>query len=286
MRKNFLLSIDEELLQIAKKTGLDISRVAEDALRSYLGPVVSETSRQLDFEAHLRELEKQGRCYLLPFSLQKLKLENIGLFDDLTLQFDKGINLIWGLSDTGKTTIIKAIADLFDSGKTLGIRKYLKYNTNEGTIIANIYPEDGVIIRLRNRLDSIDTYKNINLIMLDEPVGLLNSDEKEAFIFWLKRRYNCQVIMTSRDEGFIPLVDRIVRLPLNLQKNDSTSEKNIRKMIEEKESRMRRLEKEMIRLRDEMEGLKDYEHWMTVLESAKIRKKKDDENGQKTQTKT
>ena len=48
-----------------------------------LFPTLSLEERQLDFESHIKELQNDGRCYFLPFRIEKIRLKNIGIFDDV-----------------------------------------------------------------------------------------------------------------------------------------------------------------------------------------------------------
>jgi hypothetical protein len=112
-KKNTLLYLDEKLVKLAKKHNLNMSHLAEAAIRSQLLPILSVRERQLDFHQHLKDLKEEGYCYELPQTIRAIKLKNMGPIEKLELNLVKGVNVILGPNASGKSIIIRAIANAF-----------------------------------------------------------------------------------------------------------------------------------------------------------------------------
>ncbi|MBE3120641.1 MAG: AAA family ATPase [Thermoplasmata archaeon] len=136
----------------------------------------------MDFNRHLKEMEKQGRCVFLPFEIQSLHLKNIGKFIEKNIEFNK-FNIIQGHIGSGKTTIIKSIAGIS------GAQSLLKSEQNNGEI--NVTASDG-----RRHHQDICEAGDAQCIVLDDDVGeVLDSSHYARFLNYL-RDLNVQVILT------------------------------------------------------------------------------------------
>ena len=211
MKKNTLVYLDENLVKSAKSHDLNISRITEDALRSRLFPILSSGERQLDFEGHMDKLKKDERCYFLPFMIDNLRLKNIGPFEEIELSFDGGINTILGPNESGKTMIIKSLArgfGLFEP--TFG--SFLKSGEEKGCVKIGISGENCIKADYGISEGKVEVNGHIKSILLDEPVNFLNQENKEEFIGWIRKRFDCQVILATIDENMAKLGDEVIEL--------------------------------------------------------------------------
>jgi post-segregation antitoxin (ccd killing protein) len=110
MRKKNMVYLDANLVERAKKENINISRLAEEALKQAL-----EIERPRTAQEHLRKLLAEvgsessfyGETYFLPFQIESLKLTNVGPFDNFEAKFHKNsTNIIHGSCGNGKSTII------------------------------------------------------------------------------------------------------------------------------------------------------------------------------------
>ena len=211
MKKNTLVYLDENLVKSAKSHDLNISRITEDALRSRLFPILSSGERQLDFEGHITKLKKDERCYFLPFVIDNLRLKNIGPFEEIELSFGRGINTILGNCGTGKTMIIKSLARGFGLFEPI-FGSFLRSGEEEGCIKIEISGENCIKTDYRIREGKVEVNEHIKSILLDEPVNFLNQENKEEFIRWIRKRFDCQVILATIDENMAKLGDEVIEL--------------------------------------------------------------------------
>jgi len=101
MKKNTLLYLDGDLVERAKRENINISQLAEDALRQALNinspRTAHEFIRRVLADAG-RENAFRGEAYLLPFRIESLKLENVGPFNRFEAEFSRDtLNFIFGL---------------------------------------------------------------------------------------------------------------------------------------------------------------------------------------------
>ena len=211
MKKNTLVYLDENLVKSAKSHNLNISRITEDALRSRLFPILSSGERQLDFEGHINELKKDERCYFLPFVIDNLRLKNIGPIEEIELSFGGGINTILGYNATGKTIIIKSLAKGFGLFEP-SFGSFLREGEEEGCIKIGISGENCIKIDYKISEGKVEENEHIKSILLDEPANFLNRENKEKFIRWIRKRFDCQVILVTVDENMAKLGDEVIEL--------------------------------------------------------------------------
>ncbi len=104
-KRNTLLYLDKDLVTASKKAGLNLSLVAEEALRSRL-PYYGEFRP----ETHLMQALEQGSAAILPLRIEELHI--IDKMVNKTIEL-KGLNLIVGGNNTGKSTIFRLICGAF-----------------------------------------------------------------------------------------------------------------------------------------------------------------------------
>lgn len=68
----------------------------------YLSYGERAVSTLTNFHAYLTSLRSKGTCYELPQMVKRIQIENIGLFDQLQLDFKKGVNVLMGSNSSGK----------------------------------------------------------------------------------------------------------------------------------------------------------------------------------------
>lgn len=199
-KKNTLLYLDESLVSSAKQHNLNLSEVAEAAIRSQLAPQLSQRELQLDFRQHLDDLKKQGQCYILPQMIKTIKIENIGPIEKLELNFAKGINIVIGRNATGKTALIKTLAYAF--GVLSSPKPYytLRHEAKTAEFSVEPYAEKIRMTCQRGKYETTILREN-TCVLLDEPVLLLTKEDKRRFLAWVNKEFN-QVIITSIDEEF------------------------------------------------------------------------------------
>ncbi len=70
-----------------------------------------------------------------------IELINYRLFKEKNINFEKGINIIFGFNSTGKTTILEAI-NLILTGITLNNENIINFNSNYSNIFANVIKDN------------------------------------------------------------------------------------------------------------------------------------------------
>ncbi|MEM2129199.1 MAG: AAA family ATPase [Candidatus Bathyarchaeia archaeon] len=166
MKKNTLLYLDADLVERAKKENINISKLAEDALKEALKITVPRTAREYLLRVLAdagRELAFYGEVYLLPFQIESIKLENAGPFQEFEAKFRKdGINVIYGLCGSGKSTIIRSILLAFGKRHT-----YFSKSRN-GKITLKLFPDQDLVNITANPEDPIDAAKGYKCLIGDD----------------------------------------------------------------------------------------------------------------------
>ena len=145
-KKNTLLYLDQYLVEKAKKKNINISRVAEDALRNALDekrPVtVKDILRRILREEPGNHISRFGERYFLPFQIESLKLNNIGPFEKFEASFSPDtLNIIYGPNGSGKSIILRSI--LFAFGRRH--RFFNKKVSSGGTIKLKLFQNQNLI---------------------------------------------------------------------------------------------------------------------------------------------
>jgi hypothetical protein len=166
MKKNTLLYLDADLVERAKKENVNISRLAEDALKEALKIAVPHTAREYLLKVlgdAGRELAFYGEVYLLPFQIESLKLENVGPFQDFEAKFRKdALNVIYGPCGSGKSTIIRSILLVFGKRHT-----YFSRSKN-GKITLKLFPDQDSVNVTTNQENPLDAVKSYRCLIADD----------------------------------------------------------------------------------------------------------------------
>jgi len=166
MKKNTLLYLDADLVERAKRENINISRLAEDALKEALKIAVPRTAREYLLKVLAdagREQAFYGEAYLLPFQIESLKLENVGPFQDFEAKFRKGaLNVIYGPCGSGKSTIVRSI--LFAFGKW---HTYFSKSKN-GKITLKLFPDQDSVKVTTNEENPLDAVKGYRCLIADD----------------------------------------------------------------------------------------------------------------------
>ncbi len=202
-KKNTLLYLDEELVKKAKELKLNLSKIAENAIRLQMFPMMSTGEKAaIDFNNYLRNLEKENRCFFLPFELKKIQIKNIGCLSDLKLAFDR-LNIIQGANGTGKTTFIRSIVYLFGyelsnfNNFVSSRKKIVTSRAKTHEIKIQIKPETKISLTyIEKNNNEIKEKRTTRCILIDEPMDRLSSNLKNDFLDYL-RGLNTQIILTN-----------------------------------------------------------------------------------------
>ena len=160
MKKNTLLYLDGDLVEKAKRENINISRLAEDALKQALNirpPLTARDYLQRVLEDAGGESALYGEAYLIPFQIESLRLENVGPFKRFEAEFSRdSVNVIFGLGGSGKSFIIRSIL--------LAFGRHHKYfqTSDSGKVTLKLFPDQGsvsVTTSVENQSDITRGYK-------------------------------------------------------------------------------------------------------------------------------
>jgi len=220
-KKNTLLYLDEGLVKKAKELKLNLSEISENAIKLHLFPMLSIGEKaSIDFNEYLRTLEKEKRCFFLPFELKKIKIKNIGIITNLEIKFDKQ-TIIEGNFGEGKTTLIKSVANVFGYDIP-NFHKILSSRKKPYEINVVIKPESKINLSFNEEgLNTFKQNRTIRCIIIDEPMDILSLNLKNEFLSYLSS-LNTQIILTNTPEEHIryPNEYNIYRLKQNKKRRD------------------------------------------------------------------
>jgi predicted ATP-dependent endonuclease of OLD family len=107
MKKNTLLTLDSDLVELAKTKGINISGLVDNVLKNML----LNKNDPVDI---LKSLEEMNNVKYLGVSVKNIKISNIGPIKNFNAEFSEGINVIVGPNASGKTLIHKCISHLLN----------------------------------------------------------------------------------------------------------------------------------------------------------------------------
>lgn len=90
-------------------------------------------------------------------SLETIQLQNITAFDQLQLEFSRGLNVLIGTNGTGKTHLLKAAYTLCSAGSNLDKQSNVGNNDIENVINSKLIQ---VFLPLDNKLGNLHRYKS------------------------------------------------------------------------------------------------------------------------------
>lgn len=209
MKKNTLLYLDSDLVEKAKRENINISRLAEDALKKAL-----DMKRPVTVEEHVQKILKDAdvtnhknfyqETYLLPFQIESLTLNKIGPFEKFETRFSRDrVNIIYGPNGSGKSIILRSI--LFALG-----RRHRHFNervSSGGTIKLKLFPNQ-TSIAITDTENQDNMTKGYRCLMADAPIARI----ARKMVVPLLNELNClgiQIIITA-------LLDDPKTLPENM----------------------------------------------------------------------
>ncbi|MEM2129142.1 MAG: type II toxin-antitoxin system CcdA family antitoxin [Candidatus Bathyarchaeia archaeon] len=201
MKKNTLLYLDSDLVERAKRENINISKLAEEALKQAL-----QIGRPRTAQEHLQKMLAEvgnensfyGETYLLPFQIESLRLTKIGPFDKFEASFKaNSLNVIYGSCGGGKSTLVRSILFAF------GIKH--RYFTSRvyanGKIQLELFPHQKSIT-ITNIESCENTTRGYQCLIADDPLERLSKNIISPFFTELKR-LKIQIIVTAS-----PLIDK------------------------------------------------------------------------------
>lgn len=158
-------------------------------------------------------------------SLHSIELKNFTVFNDLKLNFSKGINIFIGENGTGKTQLLKAIyADLkiSKSRDIDDISRYFKsVNENNEFFVKQIKP-----LYLKVEASGIENKSNKNYLMGNVEVNIngtkstVDSENECSYeISYPSKEVKCTFIpakdMLTHSKGFVSMADKFSEFPFD-----------------------------------------------------------------------
>jgi predicted ATP-dependent endonuclease of OLD family len=190
-KKNTLLYLEDNLVRSAKQYGINISKLAEDAIKSSLFPILSHGQRiELDFDGYIKSMEGEKKAFFLPFEIKRAKLSNIGPHKELDVKLGK-LNIILGKNGSGKTILLRAIAS------SLGFDDIYKDN-----MIKEESKKGEISVELKGNYASVvlesakEPQRSFKCLLVDDPFNRLDRQVRKKLLEYLKR-LDVQVIATS-----------------------------------------------------------------------------------------
>ncbi|MFE3846187.1 ATP-binding protein, partial [Thermoplasmatota archaeon] len=174
----------------------------------------------IDFDNYLKILEKEKRCFFIPFELKKVEIRNIGVITKLEINFDKQ-TIIEGNFGEGKTTLIKSVANVFGYDIP-NFHNLLSSRKKPYGINVVIKPESKINLSFNEEgLNTFKQNRTIRCIIIDEPMDILSLNLKNEFLSYLSS-LNTQIILTNTPEEHIkyPKEYNIYRLKQNKKGRD------------------------------------------------------------------
>jgi len=195
-KKNTLLYLDENLVELAKEKNFNISELAEEAIRTKLN--INGYHKMFDPEEYLENLRKKGLAYYIPFRINKVEIENHKFAKKVNIDFREK-NLLEGANGSGKTRIIRSILMFFDnSHKLTGFSKE-GCPQGIGEIKINFDTRDGIGCEVCGERIGL----NEGCIVIDEGLGKLDSESGIVFLKYLLDRKEQIIITTVSSERYI-----------------------------------------------------------------------------------
>ncbi len=202
------LYLEEDLVGRAKESDLNMSKIANNALKQQFG-IGRETSKQKNLRELLKDVDEDGRLYSFGFKIAGLELENIRAFDELSLDFQDGLNVIYGPNGTGKSSVIQGIASAVTHNATEADDGLLKHDQDSGS--AKVRLEKSVMFRQFDRGNQYDSGEN-SVLLLDTPFAGYGDEYSREMLDRLKKDFNSQIILTTLDGELTDMADNSIRL--------------------------------------------------------------------------
>jgi hypothetical protein len=166
MKKNTLLYLDSDLVERAKKENINISKLAEDALRQVLNISPPRTAHEYIRRVLADAGDENafyGEAYLLPFQIESLRLENVGPLKEFEAEFSRdAINVIFGLGGSGKSFIIRSILLAFG-------RRHKYFQTSDGgKVTLKLFPDQALVSIITDVGNETNTMRGYKCLIMDD----------------------------------------------------------------------------------------------------------------------
>jgi post-segregation antitoxin (ccd killing protein) len=213
MKKNTLLYLDSNLVEMAKKENINISRLTEEALKQALEITTPRTAQE-----HLRKMLAEvgsensfyGETYFLPFQIESLRLTKVGPLANFEARFPRdSINVIHGSCGSGKSTIIRSILYAF----SIKHKHFTEKAFDTGAISVKLFPgQDSINITGMNSSQNI--LRGYKCLIADDPLERIPKDIIVPLFAELKN-LRIQIILTASllvDVSKLPKDTRIISI--------------------------------------------------------------------------
>ncbi len=192
-KKNTLLYLDENLVELAKEMNFNISELAEEAIRTKIN--INSHNKRFDPEEHLEHLRKKGLAYRIPFKVEKIRVKDRSNFKKIEIEFNKK-NLLIGKNTLRKTSILRSILLFFDNNYSM--KDLSTIDLIEKPLEIKVSFEEAEKIRCEVYGERIDFGKSS--ILIDRGLETLDLNSRATFLKYLLNRGE-QIIMTSPSIG-------------------------------------------------------------------------------------
>ncbi|SFB08046.1 AAA family ATPase [Clostridium frigidicarnis] len=158
-------------------------------------------------------------------SIESIKLKNFTIFENLKVDFSKGINVIIGENGTGKTQLIKAIYANLQIAKSKNIDDISKYfkaaNINDRFFVRQLKP-----LLLELKVSGIENRCDKNYLMGKSQLDVnginttAGSDDECSYeIAYPSKEVECTFIpakdMLTHSKGFVSMADKFSEFPFD-----------------------------------------------------------------------
>lgn len=248
------LYLEEDVVSRAKESDVNMSEIANQALKERFG-LEAETSKQRDLRVLLQEAEDDGRLHTLPFKITEIQIENIRKFDEASVSFEEGLNIIYGPNGSGKSTIIESIVNTVTPALGGVEKDFVKYDRNAGRAVVQL--EDDTVERrftAGNRFDEGDN----GLLLIDTPFLYLDDEHTGKLLKELKEAIEAQVVVTTSDKSLEKHADNFIRLHNFSEERKEELEEDIAEIeaeVEVKEENLLDTVEEIEELEDQLDKL-------------------------------
>jgi len=188
-KKNTLLYLDENLVELAKEKNFNISELAEEAIRTKLN--INGYHKRFDPEEYLENLRKKGLAYYIPFRINKISIDNYRFVKKIEVDF-KHKNLIVGVNGSGKTRLIRSLLMFFDNSHSTQSPSRDECPQGPGEIKISFDQMELLACEVCGERISMEN----GCILIDEGLGKLDQEAGIVFLKYLLDRKE-QIIITS-----------------------------------------------------------------------------------------
>jgi hypothetical protein len=209
MKKNTLLYLDNGLVMKAKKAGLNLSKISEQAIELQLW--CDKEDKKTTFEEIIELLRGDNQIYFIPVEIKNIKISNLLNFSNFKANFKK-VNYVIGENASGKTNLLKLIVQVFTKS-TLDKEHLLLDREKEGKIKLSFNKSlHGLDFKIRKKKDTAIDF-DYPCILIDNTSTTLNQKEVEKIINYLIDK-KCQIIATGKELPKFKIKDlNVIALP-------------------------------------------------------------------------